>query len=250
METEDNRGLPASLRLPHEAMVHNITPFFKIMTPLNVAQSEIQGKPVYDPPREMIELRFAGDRNYAPVMPADSMSRKIGTRVVTYAERFAEQYRAFIMGDDQKAGGTALEMLIDYGITPAQLSICRALKIYSIEALHSLEGPNLKNLGMNANELKKMARRFMEDREKRPVASEDVSDLRAEIERLKALIPAQQTAPEEIDQLVKDADSAFETWEDELLKEFIAEKTGSKPRGNPSHATLVSMAEELSKAAA
>lgn len=248
METEDNRGLPASLRLPHEALAHNITPFFKHMSLLNVAQSEMQGKPVYDL-KEVVELRFAGDRNYAPIFPADAMSKKIGNRVVTFAERWGEQYRAFIMGDDQKSAGTALEMLIDYGITPAQLSICRALKIYSIEALHSLEGPNLKNLGMNANELKKMARRFMEDRDKRPITSDDIGGLRAEIERLKALIPAQQTAPEEIDKLVKDADSDFQSWEDELLKEFIAEKTGSKPRGNPSHATLVSMAEELSKAA-
>lgn len=241
--TDFNRGLPENVKLPHEALDHNITPFFKHLSVLNVAQSEMQGKSVYDL-KEVVELRFAGDRNYAPVFPADAMARKIGNRVVTFAERWSDQYVAFVAGDDQKANGTALEMLVDYGITPAQLSICRALKIYSIEALHSLEGPNLKNLGMNANSLKSIARRYMEDRDKRPIAS-DVDDLRAEIERLKALIPAQQTAPEGIDALVSAADKELEAMDEGELKAFIREKTGATPRGNPSRDWLLSAAKEL-----
>lgn len=244
----DNRGLPESVRLPFDnAASHTITAFFKHASLLNVAQSEEHGKAIYDL-HEVVELRFAGDRNYAPVLPAESMWRKEGNRVITYAERFSDQYRQFLMGDDQKAGGTALEMLQDYGITPAQLSICRALKIYSIEALHAI-GPNeVKSLGMSANELKKMARRYVEDHTKRSIESTntEVDKLKAELERLKGLIPSEQASPAEIDALVAAADKEFEDMTSDELKDFIAEKTGDgRPRGNPSHDTLVSMAKEL-----
>lgn len=246
--TDIQPGLPETVRLPFEtAANHTITAFFKHGSFLNVAQSETAGKPVYDL-KEVVELRFAGDRNYSPVLPADSMWRRVGDRVVTYAERFADQYRAFLMGNDQKAGGTALEMLQDYGITPAQLSICRALKIYSIEALHAIDGPQIKALGMSANSLKQMARRYVEDHAKRSIEStnSEVDKLKAELERLKALIPAQEAKPEEIDALLAAADKEFEEMTADELKDFIASKTGDgRPRGNPSHETLVSMAREL-----
>lgn len=247
---EHSTSLPESVKLPFEAHAHSITPFFKHMSVLNVAQSEMQGKPVYDL-KEVVELRLAGDRNYSPVMPADSMYRKVGDRVITYAERFSDQYRAFLMGDDQKAGGTALEMLADYGITPAQLSICRALKIYSIEALDAVDGHQVKALGMNANELKRMARQYMEDRAKKAATktSDDVEALKAEVERLRALIPAQETPPEEIDALVEAADDEYADLTTEGLKERIASLTGARPRGNPSRQTLVQSLRELEGAA-
>lgn len=242
------RGLPESVTLPFETNSnHAVTAFFKHLSVLNVAQSETQGKRVYDL-MEVVELRFAGDRNYAPVMPSDSMWQKIGDRVVTYAERFSDQYRAFLMGDEQKAGGTALEMLQDYGITPAQLSICRALKIYSIEALNAIDGPNVKALGMSANSLKAMAKRYVEENARRSIESTngEVEKLKAELKRLTALIPAAETPPEEIDALISVADQEFEAMTSDDLKDFIASKTGEgRPRGNPSHDTLVSMAKEL-----
>lgn len=234
-------SLPNSVKLPFEAHAHGITPFFKVITPLNVARSEVEGKPVYGAPQEVVEMRFAGDRNYAPVVPVDSMYRKVGTRVVTYAERFADQYRAFLTGGNQVAGGTALEALADYGITPAQLSVCRALKIYSIEALHELEGPNVRSLGLNANALKDMARRFMADRATKETfkATNDIAAMKAEIARLSALIPAEQVAPEVVDDIVLRADAeAVQTDEKERLKSEIAALTGARPKGNPSVETL------------
>ena len=247
MSNDMSRGLPDSVRLPHEAHHHTITPLFKHMSVLNVAQSEIQGKAVYDL-KEVVELRFAGDRNYAPVFPADAQSYRIGTRVVTFAERFSDQYVAFVAGDNQRANGTALELLQDYGITPAQLSICRALKIYSIEALYNLGTNELKNLGMSANALRSMAKRYMDERTKREISTntDSIDALKAEVDRLKALIPAEQTAPEEIDALVAESDELFEAITADELKDFIAGKTGEgRPRGNPSHETLVSMAKEF-----
>lgn len=247
MTTDIKHGLPETLKLPHEAQSHNITPFFKHMSLLNVAQSEDKGKPVYDL-KEVVELRFAGDRNYAPVFPADAMSTKVGNRVITFAERWSDQYRDFVSGGDQRSSGTALEMLMDYGVTPAQLSICRALKVYSIEALHGLDGPNLKNLGMNANELKSMARRYMEERaRKSPAATaESVDDLRAEIDRLRAQIPVKEASRAEIDALVAKADDEFEALDDAELKALIKDRTGQAPRGTPSRSFLLNAVRELS----
>lgn len=245
---ENITSLPDSVKLPFEANSHGITPYFKVITPLNVAQSEEQGKEVYDEPMEAVELRFAGDRNYAPVLPANSMYRKHGTRVITYAERFSDQYRAFTMGGDQVAGGTALEALADYGITPAQLSVCRALKIYSIEALHGLEGPNLKGLGMNANDLKAMAKRYMDEKSARASASasSDIAAMQAEIERLKSLVPADTPKPEDVAEIVAEADAeAAEADEKRLLKDRIETVTGTRPRGNPSVKTLQEMLSEV-----
>lgn len=242
----ETTSLPENVRLPFEANSHNITPFFKHLSILSVPDSEKAGRPIYDL-KEVVELRFAGDRNYSPVFGIDEMYRKVGDRVITYAERWSDQYAAFVAGDNQKAGGTALELLQDYGITPAQLSICRALKIYSIEALHSLDGPNLKSLGMNANSLKSMARRYMEERE-RKVADKngaDISALQAEIKRLQALVPEKESTPAEIDAAVQAADDEYAGMNNDQLKEAIAVKVGSKPRGNPSRLTLVESAREL-----
>lgn len=44
------------------------------------------------------------------------------------------------------------------------------------------------------------------------------------------------------------ASTDFEKWDDEQLKAFIAEHTGARPRGNPSHATLVEAAKEIKEA--
>jgi hypothetical protein len=42
------------------------------------------------------------------------------------------------------------------------------------------------------------------------------------------------------------AESAFESWSDDELRAFIKEKTGTGVRGQPAHATLVTMADEAS----
>lgn len=249
--SEETTSLPDGVNLPFEAGFHSITPFFKHMSVLNVAQSEELGKPVYDL-KEVVELRLAGDRNYSPVMPADSMYRKIGTRVVTYAERFSEQYRQFMLGDTQTAGGTALEALVDYGVTPAQLSVCRALKIYSVEALDGVEGHQVKALGMNANSLKSMSRRYMEDRARKSIVAENdgrMAEMQAEIDRLRAMIPDKEATPAEVDEVIQAADDEYASMSNNEIKEAIAAKVGSKPLGNPSRKTLVQSLRELEGAA-
>lgn len=225
----------------------NVTPFFKHVTIEDVPASEREGHQVMKT-MEVVEVRFAGHKLYAPVFPANGFWKREGHRMITYAERWADQYRAFLEGADQKAAGTPLEMLKKYGISDAQLSLCRALKVHSIESLHHLDGANLKSLGMASNHLKKMADDFMADRAKGGESSSRIEALEREIERLRAVIPAVEPTPEQIDEAIQMADTEFAAWEDERLKVFIAEKSGRRPLGNPNHDTLVTMATELAAA--
>ena len=98
------------IHIPGENNFKQITPYFMHVNLLDNVQSELQGKPVYEM-MEVVQLRFAGDRHYSPVLKTDEMYRRVGTRVITYAERFAEQYRQFLNNEAQIAEGTPLENL-------------------------------------------------------------------------------------------------------------------------------------------
>lgn len=236
-------------RIPENEMEHLVTPFFRHQTIENVPQSEIHGRPIMEV-REVVEIRFAGDKNYAPVLPIDAMYRRDGHRVVTYAERFAEQYRAFISGAPQEAEGTPLEMLKPFGISENQISLCRVLKIYSIEALYHLEGQNLRNLGMSANSLREMATAYMAERANGMNTANRMAELEAEIERLKAgqPLPEAEATAEEIAALLTTADDEFAGMDEAQLKAFIKDKTGQAPRGTPSRDWLLNSARELAAA--
>lgn len=234
-----------ALSVPIDTREITVTPVFKHITVEDVPASERTGQLAMKT-MEVVEVRFAGSKLYSPVFPVDAQWEREGNKVITYAERWPDQYRAFLEGNDQKAQGTPLELLQPYGISPNQLSLCRVLKIYSIEALEGLEGQNLKSLGMHANELKKMARDYLADRAKGQDSSAEIARLRAEIEALREAIPAKEASPEEIEQAIEAADDEFLAKSDDELKEYIATRTGAgKPRGNVSRDTLLSMAREL-----
>ncbi len=242
---------PQVQKIPEDELEHLITPYFKHITVENVPQSEKLGRPVMET-IEVVEIRFAGDKNYSPVLPVDSMYRRDGHRVITYAERWSDQYAQFVSGAAQEASGTPLEKLSEYGITAAQLSLCRAVKIYNIEALHSLEGAGVKSLGMHANSLKEMAAAYMADRAKGSETEREIARLREEVAALRAgnPLPAQDPSPEDADRALQAADDEYAAMSEDELKEAIAGLAGSRPRGNPSRATLISALRELKEAAA
>lgn len=227
-----------------------VTPVFKMMEVENVPKSETAGHVVMEI-REMVEVRFAGSKNYFPVFPADAFWKREGNQIITYAERWPEQYRAFKEGNPQEARGTPLEMLRPLGVTPEQLSLCRALKIYSIEALNHLEGPAVKTLGMNANMLKDAARSFLADRNAGANAMDEIAALKAQIAELlerSTVPPVAEHTPEQVEAIVQTADDAFAGVPDDELKARIAAIAGSKPRGTPSRETLVRSLLELEAA--
>lgn len=221
-----------------------ITPLFRYESIEDINASEREGHLVKKM-IQVVEVRFAGSKNYSPVFPVDAMWKRENGKIITFAERWSDQYRAFLSGADQEAAGTPLEMLKSFGMSDANLSLCRALRIYSIEALHHLEGDALKTLGMAGNSLKDMARAYMAARDGGRANSSELESLRAELAALKAsLIPAIEPTPAQVDQAIAASDAEFEDMDNQALKAYIREKTGQTPLGNPSHETLVGMARD------
>jgi hypothetical protein len=215
-----------------------VAPYFMHLTTENIPQSYVK-KQYVGRTDEVVQIRFPADTRFSPVFPVDAMWTRNGNDVITYAERFADQYRAFVNGDDQVSAGTPLEMLVPYGMTPDLLSYCRTMKIYSIEALHNLEGQNLKNLGMRGNRLKEMARNYMSTLSQGVSAMSEIETLKAEIERLKQVnvIPAQEFNG--VDE--GDIDD-FAIMNDDELRAFLEEKTGVRPDGRWNRERLENMA--------
>ncbi len=225
-----------------------VTPVFKMLEVENIPKSETAGHAVMEV-KEVVEVRFAGSKNYSPIFPVSAMYKREGNQTITYAERWPDQYRAFKEGNPQEASGTPLEMLRPFGVTPEQLSLCRVLKVYSIEALSHLEGPALKSLGMNANSLKEMARAFLADRNSGLGAMQEIEALKAEIAAMKAAhLPEQEATGAEIAAALDAADAAYAALSDDDLKVEISNITGKRPAGNPSRKTMIHALEELKAA--
>ena len=217
---------------------------FKTHSIMNEAKSKTAGRPIYDD-MEICEIRTAGDRQSVKVFPAHEISHHDDDgSPVTYAQRFNEQYLRFKDGNTQSQSGTPIEELPF--LTQGKRLELKALHVHTAEALASLDGNPLKQLGLGGRELKNQAQAYLDTANK----TADVTKLASENELLRQQIAdlrrdlTGQTAPIEAEP------TAFEAMDDEQLKAFIAEKSGSRPRGQPSHATLVRMAEELSQSEA
>lgn len=249
---------------PVELDMHDITitPVFRHESIEDVNASEREGV-LQKKIRTVVEVRFAGTDRYQPVFPVDAHWQFQNGRSVTYAERWADAYRNFLSGSGQVAAGTPLEMLRPYGITDAHLSLCRALKIYSIEALHRIEGDAANGLQMARNDLKAMAKKFIDARANREAPAEEVAALRAEIEALKLKLAAPsdgksdtvvtEVVPDE-DALAKAQEQAnleaaandkFDAMTDDELRAHIEAKTGTKPHHKLGRPSLLSAAKEL-----
>lgn len=233
---------------------------FENFPQVNIAKSKAAGRPVYDD-MEVCRIRMSGDRLNAPVFPAHAeapgfIEREDGTtEKVTYAQKFNRQYLDFKAGKAQTQAGTPLAELPF--LTQAKRMELKALHIYTAEALASLDGQPLKTLGQGGREWKNQAQAYLDNAAGSANVTKLASDnefYKGEIERLQAELAQRPNghANAAADDVTEEVPviSEYEDWEDDLLKEFIAEKTGSKPRGNPAHATLVKMAEELASEAA
>lgn len=226
---------PQHYRIPGENYFESMTPIFRYENVQNELRSLEAGRPVFDM-LEVVQFKFAGDNKHSPVFPVDAVYRTINGRQITFAERWGDQYRAFLSGSDQIAAGTPLEELKSYGITAAQLSICRALGVHSIEALDQLEGPGRKRLGVHGNDLKPMAKRWMEARATTVALGnqDEIAMLKAQIAEMRG----EATPTEPPVAPVEDAAAV------EYMKARIHELTGQRPRGNPSADTLRRILEE------
>lgn len=216
-----------------------IVPRFFVHTMRDKKASAKEGRPMFKD-MECVEIRMAANKNTIAVFPAhDTWKWDVidGVRQpITYAMRFPEQYKRFKANEAQAMSGTPLEELPF--LTQAKRSELKALSIYTAEALASLDGQPLKQLGMGGRELKNQAQAYLD----KATDSAAVTRLAAENEQLKQALAAFQAQPVEPE--VPVITSPFADMDDEALKEWLKDATGARPRGNPSHETLVRMCDE------
>jgi len=228
-----------------------VVPIFKIHTVKNEAKSKEAGRPIYDD-MEVVEVRFAGDRLRTGVFPAHAFCGWVvnpqdgSQEQQTYAMRWPEQYKRFKMNAQQISEGTPLEELPF--LSNAKRMELKALSILTAEALSSLDGAELKALGLGGRELKNQAIAYLE----KASGTAGVTKLAADNVALQSQIEDMRREMQELRDATKSKTrgDAFDDMTDEELKALIKAKTGQAPRGVPSHATLVGMAREASQQAA
>jgi hypothetical protein len=215
-----------------------VIPKFFIHTTENKAKSKAAGRPIFDD-MEAVEVRFAGNRQTISVFPAhaicgETQDEEGDTRSITYAERWPEQYKRFKAKQQQVASGTPIDELPF--LTQAKRSELKALSIYTAEALAALDGNELKNLGQGGRELKNQAQAYLDNAS----GSADVARMAAEIEELKQTVRELSATAQPVETV-----SQFASWQPDQIKDWIEQKIGERPRGNPSLATLVTRADEI-----
>lgn len=219
-----------------------IVPRFFVHTKQDPAATKKEGRPIFKD-IECVEIRMAANKQTVAVFPAHDTwkwDELDGVRQpITYAMRFPDQYKRFKANEAQAMSGTPLEELPF--LTQAKRSELKALSIYTAEALASLDGAALKQLGMGGRELKNQAEAYLN----RATDSAAVTRLAAEVEQLRAALAATQQVPQPAPAEQPSVASPFNDMDDEALKEWIKDASGSRPRGNPSHETLVRMCDEI-----
>jgi hypothetical protein len=224
----------------------SVVALFLNMAVKNEAKSASAGRPIFED-LEVCQLRYPGSKNIG-VYPATGFSHwatdpQTGEQFkVSYAERFARQYRQFKEHAAQTKAGTPLSEVAF--LTEARRAELRALNVYTVEALAALDGLELKNLGHNGRDLKNRAIEYLE-------AARDGAhntQLMAELEALRA---RNSLLEEDVSRLKEELPSRDEPDDDfrdmslEQLRDYITDATGHPPRGTLNRRTLLRMAREL-----
>lgn len=220
-----------------------VVPFFKNVAQHDEQASKKAGRPIYHD-MEIVEVRIAGDRNFAPVFPAHAMWRRIDGEEITYAQRWSRQYERFKENQIQIADGTPLSELTF--LTEAKRKELQGLKVYTAEALASLDGKNLAALGQGGRVMKNQAEAFLKSASgtaQTVALAAEVADLRAQLEAMRG-----GASPTVMLETATDEPPAEDDAK-QALKEQYKELVGSYPRGNPSIETLQRMVDEAQAAA-
>lgn len=222
----------------------SLVALFKHHAIKNEPKSTEAGRPIYDD-MEVCEIRSPGSRNIG-VYPATAISQWVEdpeTREMvplTYAERFAHQYQQFKRQAAQTKSGTPLAHAPF--LTEARRAELRAQNIYTVEALASIDGQELKNLGIGGRELKNKAVEYIEE----AARGAPNLQLQAELEALKArnAVLEEDRKIAEVKKAELARDPEFDDMTLEQLREFVTANTGHEPVGNPNRKALVRMAQE------
>lgn len=186
---------------------------------------------------DMIKILVPADKQLTIIAPALSTCNMDG-EIVTYADRFPDDYERFKAGKGMAISGMPLKEAPFLGLS--EIKTLNSLNIFSVEQLADLGGQALKNVGMSGRKWQQQAVAFLEKargaRDDMAQAAE-IASLKEQLEEMRATMAAQADAGASND----DSKAA--------LKDQIEELTGVRPRGNPSLETLERMLQEAREAA-
>jgi len=219
----------------------------------NVAETKKHGCPKYDDV-EVCEIRFAGSREKVIHAPAHEIFRTDRdpftgeTNPITYAIAYQAEYLAFKASAAPTISGTPTSELPF--LSQSKRLELKALNIHTAEALAALDGNNLKMLGMGGRELKNQAQAYLDTAKENVSVSVLAAKIAAQEELIKQLQArkadvAHEAADEPLAAPENPNTSPFFAMGADDIKNWIQEATGSRPKGNPSHATLVAQADAV-----
>lgn len=207
---------------------------------LNQAKTDAARRPIYDD-KEMVRIRFAGDTKQTVEAPAHEkfkMDRPAPGQPsrghLSYAEVYAEEYRAFKSHDKQAQSGTPIAHLPF--ISPARQAELIAQNVHTAEALADLDDNVIGRLGMGTRDLVEQTRVWLgkADAAAQVAKAEAERDaVQARLAKLEAMLAAKD----------KGADR-FEAMDDDELRAFLAEH-GAHPRANAAREKLLAAAREI-----
>lgn len=190
--------------------------------------SKKEGRPIYED-REFIRIRFPADQKRELSAPAHEMHYVPHLRKqVTYAQRFADVYRAFCDGQADFVSGTPLDILPF--LSNARREEFRAKGVRTVEQLAGLPDASARQLGFGAMDLREQAKVFLD-------ASKGVAETSAmqdEIAKLKAEIAAMGSVPAEVaaeDPPEAVDTSGFDGFGDDELRAMYQDATGKAADG-------------------
>lgn len=255
---------------------HTVNAVFRNHVVPDEQASKTAGRPIFTD-MEVCDLTFPANTKTKASFPAHEAEPNAtresianGGGVVTYAMLYGQQYRAFKSGAAQPISGTPLAEAPF--LTEAKRRELLALNVKTVEQLASLDGTPLKQLGMGGRELKNQAQAYLDN----AAGSADVTNLAAQVasltqqlaeerqlrqEYMEAATANRQKGVSQVEAEPTDDDdegaepsraltaAEIDELDDASLKDFIANETGSRPKGNPSRATLVAAAKELAMVA-
>lgn len=235
-----------------------VTPVFFLHPVKNEVETKKQGRPIFDDV-EHVRIKLAANKQSVLVAPAHEIfTREMDPatgeqREMTYAMKYNAQYLAFKSGASQTNSGTPLEALPF--LTPGKRLELKALNINTAEALASVGGQGLKNLGMGGRELQRLAEEYIANSADGAGDDALVSTIAAQDQRI-AELEARLAAFDHDgdgkaggaadDDGEADPKSPFAEWEDADIRNWLAEAapdmTVDKRWGKK---TLVTKADEV-----
>ncbi len=244
-----------------------VTPVFFLHPVKDEIATKKEGRPIFNDV-EHVRIKLAANKQSVLVAPAHEVfameddPAMPGEKVpMTYAMKYNAQYLAFKSGAAQSNSGTPLEMLSF--LTPAKRLELKALNIHTAEALASLGGQGLKNLGMGGRDLVDKAAAYLDDAAAHAGEGQLVNIVAEQDAKIAALMA--EIAAMKKDPLDHDGDgekggaapdeetvaSPFNEYEDEDIRNWIKEADPAlKIDLRWSRKTLIAKADEVNVAMA